>query len=285
MILNFLNNNLFPKYPHDYKFLKIKNFEPQINKKDWEIMSKSNTPSRMLGDIFWLKLSWKILKNEVGPINIFDTGCGDGKYAIMLKNFSNGYENYTGVDSFYNLNWNKISRDKSINLKKLNSNSIEKIIPKKTNLFITQSAIEHFENDLYFFEQISNFIIKTKKNIVQIHLFPSPPSLWLYLTHGVRQYNMRNIKKIIDIFEGTNSYARLFPIGGRFSNKLHFDKITKEELFLGKKNNNSYRFVSQKKYFNESKNAILKDIKYSNINSACFYALIIHSNYRNIIFN
>ena len=51
------------------------------------MIDKSYTPSRMLGDIFWLKLSWKILKNEVGPINIFDTGCRDGKYAIMLKNF------------------------------------------------------------------------------------------------------------------------------------------------------------------------------------------------------
>ena len=160
LIFNFVNNNLYPKYPHNYKFLKIKSFQPNINKKDWTLIGKSLTPSRMLGDIFWSKLSWKILKNEVGPINIFDTGCGDGKYAIMLKNFSKGFENYTGVDAlvddYPNLNWHQISKDKSIIFKELNSNSIENIIPKNTNLFITQSAIEHFENDLYF---LNRFLI------------------------------------------------------------------------------------------------------------------------------
>ena len=61
------------------------------------------------------------------------------------------------------------------------SSNISEFIDNETNLFITQSAIEHFNYDLEYFEQIKTFIDKKQKNIIQIHLFPSPVSLWLYL--------------------------------------------------------------------------------------------------------
>ena len=101
-----------------------------------------------------------------------------------------------------------------MNLRKFTSVNFLKKIPENTNLFITQSAIEHFENDLDFFRQINQFIYKKDINAIQIHLFPAPPSLWLYLHHGVRQYNLRSLKKILEIFNKIRTYAVIYPLGG-----------------------------------------------------------------------
>ena len=94
-----------------------------------------------------------------------------------------------------------MNQNSFITLIENSSSNISEFVDKETNLFITQSAIEHFNYDLEYFQQIKKFIDKNKTNIIQIHLFPSPACLWLYLFHGVRQYNFRAIMQIIDIFK------------------------------------------------------------------------------------
>ena len=166
-----------------------------------------------------------------------------------------------------------------VKLYKNSSSNISQLIDQKTNLFITQSAIEHFENDLTYFEQIESYISNSKKNTIQIHLFPSPICLWLVLMHGVRQYNLRSISKIIDIFKSTDSYFRIYPLGGKYSNIFHFKNFTLPVLL--KKYNSKIRDAN---YNKKLKNVILKDLKNGLPSIPSFYALIIHSNYSKIIF-
>ena len=102
LILNFLNNNLPPKYFDSKKLFypntKVKIFTKNIRKIDWLKISRESTPSRMFCDLFWLKLNWKAIKSELGNINIFDTGCGDGNYGIKINEFASGINSYYAID-------------------------------------------------------------------------------------------------------------------------------------------------------------------------------------------
>ena len=186
---------------------------------------------------------------------------------------------YVGIDFCKRDNWQKLMDQNSfITLIENSSSNIYEFIDKETNLFITQSAIEHFNYDLEYFQQIKTFIDKTKKNIIQIHLFPSPVCLWLYLFHGVRQYNFRAIMQIIDIFKSTNSYFRIYPLGGNSSNLFHFLNITIPSLFK------IWNVESNDQYTEKLKNSVSKDLKRGISDNPSFYALVIHSNFSKVIF-
>ena len=281
-LFNFINNNLPPKKPDNRKNIKIRRFNPEINFQDWEsILSKKiKSPSRVIGDLFWKKLPWSSIKEEIGDINIFDTGCGKGLYSLILNEFSCGIKSYTGVDFYAHNNWDELMNANSfVQLIKDSSSNISNQIPQDTNFFITQSSIEHFNHDLRYFEQIKTFINEKKENIIQIHLFPSPACLWLYLLHGVRQYNFNSILKIVDVFSFTNSYFRIYPLGGNCSNRVHFQYLTVPFIrFMSKRNKDS------NSYYQKLKQSILEDMGKSKVNNPSFYALIIHTNYSKKIF-
>ena len=111
---------------------------------------------------------------------------------------------------------------------------------------------------------------------------PTPPSLWLYFHHGIRQYNMKAVKKIINLFSKNNSYAVIYPLGGINSFKYHLKKITIPEYF--RKNKEKFRYTKTNEYFLGAKDSIIKDIKNPKIKYASFCALVIHSNYKKRIF-
>jgi len=280
LFLNFINNNSFPKKPDYKRYAFIKKFYPRYIQSDIDSLLVGNSPSRTIGNLFWKNLDWKFIKKEIGEINIFDTGCGAGDYGILINNFSKGIESYLGIDFYPRKNWEEImTNNPYIYLKKSSASNIRKLIPKNTNLIITQSAIEHFKDDLEYFYQIKEYINESKRNIIQIHLFPSPACLWLYLFHGYRQYNLKNIQKIIKIFQEEKSYSYLFPLGGNKLNNLHFKYITIPSLLKKKINLNSdiYNYYL-KKY-------IIYELNKSTNNNPSFYALLIHSNFRNKIFS
>ncbi len=167
---------------------------------------------------------------------------------------------------------------KNIRFYQLDSTNIIDYIPRTTNLFITQSAIEHFDEDLHFFEQIRDFILMTSNNVIQIHLFPSSAQLKLGLFHGIRQYTLRTISKITRIFNDF-SYSVLFGLGGNECNSLHWNFITKPRLArigdLRETKTNEYN----KRLINAIRNDMNKHQKYPT-----FYALVIHSNWKEKIF-
>ena len=286
IIFNYINNNLPPKsFKKNLRKnnISVKPFSRKINKTDWKYIAPTSTPSRMFCDLFWKQFTWDDIKSEIGGINIFDTGCGDGNYSLKINDFANGIEQYTGVDSVIYNNWiNLQSSNQFIRIDKLSSTNILDKIPLSTNFIITQSAIEHFDFDLDYFRQIKTFIQKSRKNTIQVHLFPTPPSLWLYFHHGVRQYNMRSILKILEIFNSVRSYSVIYPLGGRNSFYFHLKNVTLQDYLL--RTYPKYRELNVDNYFSGAKIAIEKDIKNINWNFASFAAVVIHSNYENKIF-
>jgi hypothetical protein len=118
----------------------------------------------------------------------------------------------------------------------------------------------------------------TSNNVIQIHLFPSSAQLKLGLFHGIRQYTLRTISKITRIFNDF-SYSVLFGLGGNECNSLHWNFITKPRLArigdLRETKTNEYN----KRLINAIRNDMNKHQKYPT-----FYALVIHSNWKEKIF-
>lgn len=277
MLLNFINNSYFPNRAKD---LCIKNFCPEIDEQDWGKIHVKSSPSRSLSDLFWLKLNWRAIKSELGRIHVFDTGAGKGGYALKLNDFADGISTYFGVDFALHKEWEYIEREyEYITMKQKASHEILDVIPHNTNFFLSQSAVEHFEDDLLYFEQVRKFIDKTSNNTIQVHLFPSAACLRLYLWHGIRQYTPKTISSIVQLFDPLNTYSILFRLGGKNCNNLHFRFITwplnTKRVDLRDSRTEAYR--------NLLKIAVEKDIKQGN-HKPGFYALVIHSNYNKPIF-
>jgi len=272
-------NNQFPLLGVDKK-LKVKKFTPNLSKKNWKQLFIKNSPSRKLSNLFWMDLPWQAIKSELGEINVFETGCGDGRYTDKLAQWSgNKIFSYTGTDIERNENWEKLEKlNKKRSFLVADSKNVLKFIPRKTNLFVSQSAIEHFEEDLVYFEQIRDFVLKNNKPAIQIHLFPSAACLWLYLFHGVKQYTPRTISKITRLFNDF-SYAVLYELGGRNCNRLHWEFITKSLL----SRRIDRRDTETKEYDKRLIEAIKSDLVGLK-REPSFYALVIHSNWKKKIF-
>ena len=283
-VFNFANTNFFPNYARD---LNIQHFMPHLTETDWEKINEKSSPSRALSDLFWLKLDWESIQKTLGEIHIFDVGCGSGNYALKLQEFSkHRIASYCGVDCRPRENWATLQEmSRFITLRELNSNNIYPAIPATTNLFISQSAIEHFEEDLVYFQQVKKYITRTQKEVIQAHLLPSKIHLKLFPLHGVRQYFPRTIAKITRLFDGENSYSILFNLGGRHCNALHYEFITQPLFLKSKKEKVDRRETETERYRMLLREAIAQDIQAKKTNDPHCYALIIHSNYTTRLFH
>ncbi len=225
----FLNwvNNLFPYFNVD-KRIQFLNFGDLPWQQYWDKTYPSSSSSRKICDLFWRSLPWEDIAKDLGEeIHIFDTGCGHGNYGERIAEGHTGLiTSYTGIDAKRRPNWSVLEeKHTNFHFIESSSNDISTLIPPKTNLFVTQSAIEHFDEDILFFKQIKNFIEKANHPVMQIHLFPAGATLPLYLFHGLRQYTPRTISKITQLF-GNDYQFSLYGLGGKASAKLHFKYFT-----------------------------------------------------------
>jgi len=247
----------------------------------WNKVAKTASPSRKLSDLFWLSLPWQLIQQELGEINILDTGCGSGNYGARLQDWSNQrLVKYVGVDRAEHSNWQVLQQQYShFQFFAAPANNFYRIVPDTINLFISQSAIEHFEQDILYFKQIRAYILQNKhRPVLQIHLFPSAACYHTYPYHGVRQYTPRTISKITRLFRDC-SYAVLFGLGDRQCNQLHRQFI----LEPSQRRSEDWRNLYPDRYDKELLDAVRQDMRRSPQNPA-FYALVIHSNGANKLF-
>jgi SAM-dependent methyltransferase len=272
ILLNYIVN-MFGKLPEEIPFKKFKVQEDLV-----EFENTANTPARILSDLFWRQLDWDIIKSELGEINVFDVGAGSGRYALKLNEYFSEINSYFGVDFFENESWiDLMQKHDFITMKQASSDDVFEIIPSSANFIMSQSAIEHFENDLTFFRNVKKFIDKSNDSVVQVHLFPSPSCLKTYLLHGVRQYGFGAISRILEIFNTKNTRSVLYSLGGSNCNNLHFNFITKPHVLKRKE----LRKEKPQEYAELLKKAIHNDN--NRIANSSFYALVIYSNFNRSI--
>ncbi len=274
--LNWLNNSVFPNWK-DHR-LEIRKFAPRDSADVWAQVALKSSPSRALSDLFWMQLPWERIQDSLGRIHILDTGCGSGRYGLRLQQFSGGrVATYTGLDERFDPDWPSLTKESNfIKLEQADSAHFAGQIPAGTNLFISQSAIEHFPEDLTYFRQLRDFVAATSRPTLQFHLFPSAACLRLYRYHGVRQYTPRTISLIARLFP--KSKCTLFALGGAACNSLHWKYITKPAM----DGTQDQRETLVEKYRMDLMSAINVDIISSGslrayFNDSSFWALVIQT--------
>lgn len=274
LFLNFVNN-LLPYRNIDPR-IKFRSFDPdpEVFEREWKNTYSTSSAARKFSDLFWRTLPWEKIREELGDIHVFDTGCGHGNYGVRIEEGSGGIiASYTGVDAKRRENWAELEKTHS-NFRFIESRSADilPLIPKGANLFITQSAIEHFDQDILFFEQIREYIAKAGRPVMQVHLFPGAATLPLYLFHGLRQYTPRTISKITRLFR--DAEISLYALGGSASKRLHWKYFTWPVLITRKYAKPTF---DEGRYEPELRRAVEHDIRHSS-RSPLFWALVIHSN-------
>jgi len=273
LLLNWANN-LFPDTNVDNS-LVICAFTCEELRKHWTQLDVTSSPSRKLSDLFWMELPWGRIGEELNGINILDTGCASGDYGWKLVDWSdNNIASYAGIDLYKNDSWTKLKKYLGFAFHQCNTSDILHYIPCGTNFFMSQSAIEHFDDDLLYFKRIRDYILSYQRSVIQVHLFPSSSCFRLYRFHGVRQYTPRTVSIITRLFKNF-SYAVLFGLGGEECNHLHYEFITKP-LVQGI---GDLRDLKTQEYDKRLLMAVEQDMSRPQ-KFPSFYALVIHSNWR-----
>ncbi|MCR4279617.1 MAG: hypothetical protein NUV78_02680, partial [Candidatus Zambryskibacteria bacterium] len=266
-------NNLLP-YANLDRRINFKSFSDLNWRGEWQNTYQTSSVGRRLSDIFWRTLPWEKIEGELGEIHIFDTGCGHGNYGARLYNASGGkVASYTGVDAKARPNWKELEKKyPNFHFIESRSSNVSELVPQGSNLFITQSAIEHFDEDIKFFEQIKNYVENRDEPTIQVHIFPAAATLPLYLLHGLRQYTPRTVSKITRIFSDSSKFY-LYGLGGRSAWKVHWKYFTWPVLIARKFGKPTF---DESEYDKDLVEAVHSDMQRPS-NSPIFWALIIHS--------
>jgi SAM-dependent methyltransferase len=229
------------------------------------------SPARFLSDEFWRDLNLENIKNTIGgEISAIEIGCGTGRYGKLLLDKDSSLK-YVGVDISEPTLWAPDSHSDSMFLRD-SSENIEDYLGV-CNFLFTQSALEHFEFDLDFFARIEKRQKTTKLPLIQVHVFPSKACLKTFLWHGIRQYNFRKIRRIIEIAH-PETKPILICLGGPSTNKFHWDSITRFSI----RKLRQRMYTSYPSFAISMANAIKRDELSRRARSATFYVLLLQSN-------
>jgi hypothetical protein len=270
LVLNLLSN-IFTKFRLDG--VKVTKFQPSqdLVAVHVETLSGINSPSRIISNIFWEELDWDLIRKRLnGELRVIEVGCGTGRYGVKLRELAQ-IDSYRGIDIEASEEWGP----NTLNNFQFEVGSYEDFLDLvfRENLIITQSALEHFEHDLLFFDFIKQYAETADYPVISIHLFPSPACLFTMLLHGIRQYNRRAIAHLAKVSSVSQS-NQLYVLGGIRSNFLHFVELTLRSLVLRK----PLATKSLNRYLHKVAAALGRDSASTSKFSPSFYALILSWN-------
>lgn len=156
------------------------------------------TPSRMLCNLFWQSIDWAWVRLELGPLIIHDTGCGAGWMGQKIPDWLGEQVMYHGFEVVRDPRWPDFSSE-NLKLHIFDGIDYHSTFTCRPNLMITQSAMEHFPQDLSYVDAIAAHLEATDKAL-QIHILPGSDTLPYYGPHGWRQYNRDAIRRVLERF-------------------------------------------------------------------------------------
>jgi SAM-dependent methyltransferase len=173
-----------------------------------------NSPSRDYIDSFFDNFLNQI---ENKSISVLDIGCGNGYlFEKLVQHKINGH--YLGIDLKQADKFNDLQSD-SITKKFMQGSAEEVKLDKKFDLIVSVTSLEHIENDKKVLENSSEML---KEGGCEIHVVPAGSSIFLYLLHGWRQYNIGMLNKLF--FKKKD--LEIHQAGGPVSFIFHFFFIT-----------------------------------------------------------
>lgn len=256
--------------------LQIRDFRCDALEARAATMPAGISPSRMLSDLFWITLPWGAIERELGgPIHVFDIGCGTGQYGPRLLSWSDErIVEYVGTDVQVPTSW---PDDPRLTFVRAEASTLA-AFPPAANFIMSQSTIEHIDDDLRFFARVRDHVQARVEPTLQVHLCPSAACLPTYLWHGVRQYTPRTLSRITTLFDDSDLW--LFRLGGRACNRLHFQFITGPHFIW---RTGDRRAKEPADYQARLVRTVAEDMSQPQ-QSPAFYALVIHTHPRSRLF-
>lgn len=266
LYLNFINNSN-PNKDTDPE-LEIDTFRTNDLSFKYEGFLGTVSPARYLCNLFWKEFLHEYSTELGGTIKALEIGCGSGVYGqLMHQILPNSFE-YTGLDIVESEHWKKYSNNDKFNFYTADSADMRDHL-KNVNLILTQSALEHFEEDLTFFNQLAEYVLERDQPLIQVHLIPSSACITTFPWHGIRQYTPNTLSKLTRLFP-TGTTKTLYKLGAAKCNKTHRKWITIPSLLR--------RPNRRKSHLHEYQDELLKAIETdmsSSSDEACFYALVL----------
>ena len=241
----------------------------------WDAIDPTSSPARTLCDLFWLNLPWDFLAEQLGgSVSAVEVGCGSGKYGTLLRdNFGPRLVSYVGVDIKTHPDWDALTEKRGFKFEIGNASKVTRFLDGM-NFILTQSALEHVDSDLAYFDQVAKYVKESTHPIVQFHLMPAAGSLSTFLWHGIRQYTPRTISRITRLFHG-ETLKTLYCLGSDRCNRVHRKWITFPRLFRGE----DARYKRVEAYGQELYAAIQSDRSARN-KRAAFHALMLATRFQ-----
>ncbi|MBM3743963.1 MAG: class I SAM-dependent methyltransferase [Actinobacteria bacterium] len=232
------------------------------------ILNKHDSPSRNLCNLFWSQLNFKDLLDKP-KLRLLEVGCGSGRYAKILRELGHDFF-YVGIDVVPSQNWKTVSDQVQAEFFLDSATNVSKYL-EDVDVVITQSALEHIENDVSLFLALKEHSDATRQTLVSVNLVPSPNNLALAPWHGIRQYGRATTSKILHAV-GDNVSLRVILLGGLHSSWFQFRELTLRSL-LGKTSS-----IGTDDYAEGLKKVIMKDaksFKKNDFKGATFLAFIL----------
>ncbi len=278
MVYNLRNNSL-PNWRVDPR-IDHRLFQLQDGDIDrmWHDVADTASPARRLCDYFWMSMPWDRLPGDFFPVRAAETGCGTGVYGVLLeKLLGPRFGSYHGSDIAAKPDWEVAQRDARFTFAADRAGLVRNSLDGR-NLLFTQSALEHFEEDLDYFRQVSEYVASADYPILQVHLVPSAACLSTFPWHGIRDYTPRTISKITQLFDdATKCY--LFALGGKRCNAVHRGYVT----WPAYRHRTDFRVTKTADYRAALRRAMIDDAKDAG-GSASFYALVLASGFERSVF-
>lgn len=238
----------------------------------WDGFRRITSPARRLCDLFWEHLPLPAIAAELGgKLNALEVGCGSGIYGAYLVHALGERVHYRGVDIAPNPMWETYRERPNLEFAVASASGVSEHL-RDANFIFTQSALEHFDDDMIFLRQIADFVALARHPVIQIHLIPSAGCISTFPWHGIRQYTPRTISKFTRLFTSPADKT-LVRLGSARCNALHRRWIT-IPAYLGGGNK---RQAEAERYARDLRDAIRGDMARPAARAACFYALIIKS--------
>ncbi len=253
--------------------LAVARFPLDAAESRWSEIPAASSPARRLCDLFWLELPWeRLIASLGGSISAIEIGCGTGRYGELLRRCAgSALTRYVGVDATPHAEWAPLEKAGPFTFVVGDAANVATHLAG-ANFIITQSALEHFEEDLTFFRQVAAYVGSQRHPIVEAHLVPSAACLTTFPWHGVRQYTPGTVSAITRLY-GEDTRRTLYALGAARCNRVHRRWITLPRLLRGR----DLRREQPAPYDEALRQAIKGDALRPARRAAAFYALVLET--------
>lgn len=199
----------------------------RVHSPDWlseglKKMGNGISPTRFVSDLLWSSLPWAEISATFGRPTVLDIACGRGDYGkLWHSHLPGGLGKYIGLDIAQRSDW-LVEQPFERHFQIADVRNMPRI---QADLYFSQSALEHFPEDLAFMDALQSQIATFGRPALQVHLFPARSQTYLVGPHGFRTYTAAMAMRLARS-AAPGSRVQLIPLGGLSLNRTYLKNFT-----------------------------------------------------------